>query len=63
MRMAVRIVVRMSKAHYEVDASNPNRLRIKVPDEVFTAALDVLEAEGRRAQAQIAINRLRVGRP
>lgn len=46
---------------YQVDASNPNRLRIKVPADVFDAADRVMSEQGRIASAQLAINRLRAG--
>lgn len=45
-----------SKATYQVDASDPNRIRIKVPADVLA------DAEGRRIAGQLAINRLRAGR-
>jgi len=63
MRTAMRMIVDMSKrTAYQVDESNPNRIRIKVPADVFDAADRVMGEQGRIAAGQLAINRLRAGR-
>jgi hypothetical protein len=67
MRTAMRMMVDMSKrTTYQVDESidesNPNRIRIKVPADVFDAADRVMGEQGRVAAGQLAINRLRAGR-